>query len=206
VTAALLRIFGAGSLGREVRDAALDGGMKPGDIDVFDDAPARAPSYMRAMSGLVVPHGAYVCIAVANPTLRRAIWDRVAYNLGNFKSPRAYVAESAGLMDGHILLPGACLSSNCEAGHGLVVGFNSTIGHDVVLGEFVTISSQVDLCGGVTVGDGAFIGSGARVLPELTIGAGAYVGAGAVVVRSVAPGERVFGNPARVIGQTPGTT
>lgn len=196
---ALLRIFGAGALGREVRDAALDGGLTPDDIEVFDDSPAKAPAYMRAMPTRMLPLRSSACIAVADPALRRALADRILGMWGNFKSPRAYVAESAGLMGGHILLPGACLSSDCEAGHGLVVGFNSTVGHDVTLGEFVTVSSQVDLCGGVTVGAGAFIGSGARVLPGVTIGAGAYVGAGAVVVKNVPPGVRVFGNPARTL-------
>ena len=42
-----------------------------------------------------------------------------------------------------------------------------------------------------------FIGSGARVIPGKRVGDGANVGAGSVVIRSVDPGDRVFGNPAR---------
>ena len=48
------------------------------------------------------------------------------------------------------------------------------------------------------VGRGAAIGSGAVLLGGIEIGAGALIGAGAVVTRSVAPSERVLGNPARV--------
>ena len=43
----------------------------------------------------------------------------------------------------------------------------------------------------------AAIGSGAVVLGGVRIGAGALVGAGAVVTRDVAPGDVVFGLPAR---------
>jgi acetyltransferase-like isoleucine patch superfamily enzyme len=54
------------------------------------------------------------------------------------------------------------------------------------------------LAGEVTVNAGAFIGTGAVVLPRIRIGQGAIVGAGAVVTRDVPVGVTVVGNPARV--------
>ena len=50
------------------------------------------------------------------------------------------------------------------------------------------------------VGDGAWIGERAIILPGRRIGEGAIVGAGAVVTRDVRPYEIVGGNPARPIG------
>jgi acetyltransferase-like isoleucine patch superfamily enzyme len=41
-----------------------------------------------------------------------------------------------------------------------------------------------------------FLGSHATILPDARVGAWAYVGAGSVVLRRVAPGAKVFGNPA----------
>ena len=49
----------------------------------------------------------------------------------------------------------------------------------------------------VTVGENAWIGGGAILLPGVTVGRDAIVGAGAVVTRDVAPGTTVAGNPAR---------
>jgi putative colanic acid biosynthesis acetyltransferase WcaF len=52
----------------------------------------------------------------------------------------------------------------------------------------------------ITIGEKAFVGARAFVLPGIAIGAAAIVGACAVVTRDVAPGTVVAGNPARKIG------
>jgi acetyltransferase-like isoleucine patch superfamily enzyme len=51
--------------------------------------------------------------------------------------------------------------------------------------------------GHVAIGDDAWIGAGAIILPDITIGAAAIVGAGAVVTKDVPPRTIVVGNPAR---------
>jgi maltose O-acetyltransferase len=52
----------------------------------------------------------------------------------------------------------------------------------------------------VTIGDYAWVGSRAMVLPGVTVGEGAVIAAGAVVTRDVAPYTIVAGVPARQIG------
>jgi len=51
----------------------------------------------------------------------------------------------------------------------------------------------------IAIGDDAWLGGGAIVLPGVTIGPRAVVGAGSVVTRDVPADERVAGNPARAI-------
>lgn len=51
----------------------------------------------------------------------------------------------------------------------------------------------------IVVGQDAWIGAGAIVLPGVTIGEGAVIGAGAVVTKDVDPFTVVAGNPAHVI-------
>lgn len=83
-------------------------------------------------------------------------------------------------------------------------------GHDVSIGPEASIltlghdpqSPFFELRGGdVLIGDHAWIGYRALVLPGLMVGAGAVVAAGAVVTKNVEPYCIVGGNPARVIGQ-----
>lgn len=54
----------------------------------------------------------------------------------------------------------------------------------------------------ISIGDHAFIGMNAMILPGVTIGAGAIVGAGSVVTRDVAVDTIVAGNPAKVVTST----
>lgn len=72
-----------------------------------------------------------------------------------------------------------------------------TLGHDPRSPDFA------DRGGPVRVGDHAWIGFRAIVLPGVRIGEGAVVGAGAVVSRDVAAFTIVAGNPARTIGIRP---
>ena len=104
----------------------------------------------------------------------------------------------------------------------LEMGLGGCIGPDVelynkdkiVLGDQVTISQGAYLCTAghditsktmalttapIIIGNLAWIGAKAIVLPGVTIGEGAVVGAGAVVTKDVEPWTVVGGNPARVV-------
>jgi len=53
--------------------------------------------------------------------------------------------------------------------------------------------------GGITIGNGAWLGFGVIVLDGVTIGPGAIVGAGAVVTEDIPENAIAVGNPARVV-------
>jgi acetyltransferase-like isoleucine patch superfamily enzyme len=53
--------------------------------------------------------------------------------------------------------------------------------------------------GTVTIGDDAWIGAGAILLPNVKVGERAIVAAGAIVTKDVRPRTVVAGNPARVL-------
>jgi len=70
-----------------------------------------------------------------------------------------------------------------------------TLGHDPQSPEFA------DRGGDVVIGDRAWIGYRAVILPGVKIGEGAVVGAGAIVTKDVEAFAIVAGNPARKIGE-----
>ncbi|MFT3834794.1 MAG: DapH/DapD/GlmU-related protein [Micropruina sp.] len=91
---------------------------------------------------------------------------------------------------------------------GLTIGDGALIGHNVVI---ATLNHDLDparradvVPAPVVIGNNAWIGSNATILPGVTIGNGAVVAAASVVTRDVPAGTVVVGSPARVIRRVPG--
>ncbi len=86
----------------------------------------------------------------------------------------------------------------------LVIGNNVNVSHYTLIQTLTHDPQAPDFGtrpGPVVIGDHAWIGARAIILPGVTIGEGAVVGAGAVVTRDVAPYTIVAGSPARAINQ-----
>jgi len=83
------------------------------------------------------------------------------------------------------------------------------IGADCLFGPYVNVTdndfhdlhdrSRQPEAQPVTIGDHAWIGTRAIILPGVTIGDGAVIGAGSVVTKDVPPNGVVAGNPARLL-------
>lgn len=100
---------------------------------------------------------------------------------------------------------GVFVNSGCKFQDqgGIFIGDRCLIGHNVVIAT-LNHHRDVERRGGmvpksVRLGDDAWVGSGAILLPGVTVGDGAIVAAGAVVTKDVEPCTVVGGNPARLI-------
>jgi serine O-acetyltransferase len=89
--------------------------------------------------------------------------------------------------------------------HGQVVIDGITeIGPGAVIAPFVTVGLTTGDFRGPTIGAGARIGTGARVLGPVVVGEGARVGANAVVLSDVPPAATAVGVPARIVDRGEG--
>ena len=76
------------------------------------------------------------------------------------------------------------------------------IAHNNRIGQHVILAGQVGLSGSVTIGNYAVMAGQVGVADHVTVGEGAQIGGGSVVIKSVEPGQRVWGFPARPIHDT----
>jgi len=117
----------------------------------------------------------------------------------------------------------SCKDGDIDIGDGANLGFNCevfsasrvTIGRDALLAAYcyviggdhdfsdpsAAVLAQGRRSEGVAIGDGAWLGAGAKILDGVSIGARAIVGAGAVVRENVPDMAIAVGVPARVVGQ-----
>ena len=116
----------------------------------------------------------------------------------------------------------SCKNGDIELGDGANIGFNCevfsasrvTIGKNVLMAAYSyviggdhdfsdpskSVLEQTRTSAGVAIGDGVWMGAGAKILDGVTIGEGAVIGAGAVVRESVAASAIAVGIPARIVG------
>lgn len=112
---------------------------------------------------------------------------------------RAHVCASAVLGEGTQVLAQAVVAADARIGQACIINHKASVDHECILDDGVHIAPGATLCGCVEIGENAFVGAGAVVLPRVIIGKDALVAAGAVVTTDVDPGQRVAGNPARLM-------
>jgi UDP-2-acetamido-3-amino-2,3-dideoxy-glucuronate N-acetyltransferase len=119
------------------------------------------------------------------------------------------------------------IGDNTKIGDGTLIGSFCDIGKNVVLGKNCNIQAHVTISNGCVLGDnvfiapnssllndkypkspfltppvikdGAQIGGGVTILPDVTVGEQAMVGGGSVVTKNVADRTVVAGDPARLV-------
>ena len=87
----------------------------------------------------------------------------------------------------------------------LIAAYSYVIGGDHDFSDPAkAVITQPRVSSGVTIGDGAWIGAGAKILDGVAIGSRAVIGAAAVVRENVPAGTIAVGIPARVVGSRGG--
>ncbi len=200
-------VFGAGRLARCILDTAEATGIAIwGLVD-------RNPPSGAMVHGLPVireedmlsgalgrPSG--ILVGIGDNWKRAQAVEQVRQCMGdipfpNLIHPRAYVARSAELGEGAIVLAGAVIHTEAQIGDHVALWSNAVVEHNCRLSDFVTLAPGAILGGNVTVEQRSFIGVGATVSHEVSIGPDVVVGNGAAVIGDLV-GEAVYaGCPAR---------
>ncbi|WP_068114901.1 serine O-acetyltransferase [Tropicimonas marinistellae] len=144
-------------------------------------------------------------IALCYPGLHATFAYRVANVLWRhgLRFPARFLSYLTRAATGIDIHPGATIGPGffIDHGAGVVIGETAEVGADVTLYHGVTL-------GGVSwspgkrhpsLGDGAMVGAGAKILGPVTIGARVRVGANSVVVSDVPDEATVIGIPARIV-------
>jgi acetyltransferase-like isoleucine patch superfamily enzyme len=163
------------------------------------DVTLRCPHQIHLSRGVIVDDFAQLLATSRHPE---------AIKIGESYFVRSFAMINAGPPEGYVHV-----GRNTGIGQGVLIYGNGglTIGENVMIagGSSIIASSHIVedsdipmikqgyIAKGITIQDNVWIGTGVRILDGVTIGTGAIVGANAVVNRSVQPGDKVGGIPAR---------
>jgi sugar O-acyltransferase (sialic acid O-acetyltransferase NeuD family) len=149
-------------------------------------------------------HVFYAIIAIGNPVIREAIYNRYrAYNtkieFPVVASPAAKLGPNGTYSKGTVIAPGVVTTTNVTSGKQVHLNTGCIICHDVKVGDFSIVSPGAVVCGNVKIGKRCYIGAGAVIKDGISICNDVVIGAGAVVVSNITKKGVYVGGPAKFL-------
>lgn len=144
-------------------------------------------------------------VILAYPGLHALLLHRVAHRLHRWGIPvlPRVISHLNRFLTGIEIHPGAQIGSGVFIDHGMgvVIGETAIVGDDVMIYQGVTLGGTGKQRGKrhPTIGRGAVLGVGAKILGDIVVGEGAKIGAGSVVLDDVPPHCTAVGVPAKVV-------
>lgn len=201
-------IIGAGAQGRVALDLLLD----CADYEEYEFLDDNEALWGTDLNGISIRGGVALVenydkkkfraiLAFGNPKLRVLLSKSkslLTVPFMNLIHPSAYIARSAQFGVGSTVCAQAIVNSNSVVGNHVLVNNAALIEHDSVLSDFTTVCPGASVGGRSELLEGAFICSGAVLLPRVRIGRNSVVAAGSLVTRDVPDSVLVMGVPARI--------
>ena len=162
--------------------------------------------YEKLLRGSIIR---YHIVSGKEPGLRFSFWMRFCSVLRGKKVWIPLYTIALNRYNHYKFKFGIAIPFNTKIGKGFYIGHfgcivvnpRTVIGKNVNISQGVTIgtSNRGDKAGVATIGDGVYIGPGAKIIGAIKVGNNVAIGANAVVTHDVPNNAVVVGVPARVI-------
>ena len=175
-----LLIYGSRDFAHTVADLVRHCGHESaGMVDDFH----RGAGIVGGLDEVITSHppdrfGIAIAIGYADIPARWRAWERVraaGYEAPALVHPRAYVADTARLGDGVMVMAGAIVDTRAELGDLAVVWPGACINHGARVGRNSFISPNATLCGHSRVGQDCFVGATAVIADHGELVAGSFL-------------------------------
>lgn len=208
-----IAIFGVGGFGREVLALIKDiNKVKPtwNIVGFFDDGHEKG----ELINGYPVlgkteelnrwPTPISLAVSIGNPKVKKNIIDKVSNPLVDYPTlihPLVWVGdkEFVEIGKGCIICAGTLITTNIKIEDFVILNLGCTVGHDSIIKKYSSFMPSVNISGEVTIGEGVYVGTGAKIINQLEIGEYTIVGAGAVVSKTLPARCTAVGVPAKPI-------
>ncbi len=193
-------LYGASGHAKVIIDSCLSISQKV--ILLFDDNPS-----ITKLDSIKVVNGYQtelfpdeeLILAVGDNKLRQELSNKISHKFGIVCNAFSYISNSSVISEGTVVFAHAIIQPATMIGKHCIVNTKASIDHDCRIDSFVHIAPGATICGGVSVGEGAFVGAGSVVLPNIRIGKWAVIGAGSVVIKDVPDYAVIVGNPGKIL-------
>lgn len=145
----------------------------------------------------------YDCyIAIGDNWHRERVFNEavtLGFNMCNIISRHAYIAKSAQIGRGVLVMPKSIINNCAKISDGVIVNSGAIVEHDCRVGGFCHVGPKAAMGGFVSVGDRTWLGLGSNIIHGIKIGEDVIVGAGSTVLGDLKSLGTYVGSPARKI-------
>lgn len=175
-----LLLYGARDFARTVAELVRHCGHEvAGMIDDFDEGPGIVGSLASAAERYPPSeYGIAMAIGYSDLPQRWARWQRVrdlGYATPTLIHPRAYVADTARVEQGAMIMAGALVDVRAVIGPAVVLWPGACVNHDARIGANTFISPNATVCGFAKVGAHSFVGAGAAIVDRAEVPEGSFI-------------------------------
>ena len=210
---AKLAIYGAGGFGREVLTLINDINKICNKYDVlgfYDDGHSAGEviNGYKTLGGIdalnSVTESISIVLAVGSPSIKRSILEKIINPYVKFPTlihPSVMIGDEkyVSIGQGCIICGGTIITTDIIINDFVILNLSCTVGHDTVIGRYSAFMPSVNISGEVQIGEGVYVGTGAKIINQLSIGSDTIIGAGAVVAKDIPSSCTAVGVPAKVI-------
>ncbi|MBQ9254232.1 MAG: acetyltransferase [Bacteroidales bacterium] len=145
-----------------------------------------------------------LAISIGSPVIKKKILNKI-YNpqieYPTLIHPSVWIGEKefVEIGKGCIICAGVMITTNVQIKDFVILNLQCTVGHDTVINEYASFMPSVNISGEVNIGEGVYVGTGAKIINQQEIGEYTIVGAGAVVTKTLPEHCTVVGVPAKPI-------
>ena len=208
-----IAIFGVGGFGREVLALIKDiNKVEPtwNILGFFDDGHEKGEMFngypclgkTEDLNDWRFPIS--LAVSIGSPSIKKKILEKISNPLVDYPTlihPSVWIGdeEYVEIGKGSIICAGVMITTNVQIKDFVILNLQCTVGHDSVIHSYAAFMPSVNISGEVIIGEGVYVGTGAKLINQLKIGEYTIVGAGAVVSKSLPPRCTAVGVPAKPI-------
>ncbi len=208
-----IAIFGVGGFGREVLALIKDiNKVEPtwNIVGFFDDGYEKGEMFngfpnlgkVEDLNEWKTPLS--LTLAIGSPIIKKKVLDRITNPLIDYPTlihPSVWIGdkEFVEIGKGCILCAGVMVTTNALIKNFVILNLQCTVGHDTIINDYAAFMPAVNISGEVTIGEGVYVGTGAKIINQLEIGEYTIIGAGAVVAKTIPAHCTAVGVPAQPI-------
>ena len=201
----VLAILGAGELGKQVANFALQDGHYDkvvfyDDFNVGDDILGNTNQLIndykdKKFDELIIGIGYNHLKERTKKYLN--LKDKIKF--GKIIHSTCWVDKSSSIGDGCVLYPKSVVDKNVVIKDNSIINLNCTIAHDTSIGLSCFLAPTVSIAGFCSIDDECFLGIGTVLKDNISIVNETILGAATVVVKSIIEKGIYVGNPAKLI-------